>query len=195
MPIRAFHWSVPWFASVAGCAAPDPRPRSWRRRASPRSPAAARPGEVVSRVPGPDEIAARGRAAEQVVVATVVGVEPRAVVNEYGDEIIVSDTTVVVEESLRGGLSSPASTLRIEVEGGTLGELTLDVSDMPVLEVGDRGVFFVDRSPRGGHRLHGRAGGLFRLESDQVVDEAGATGLTLDHAPPDLAGAGGAPVR
>ena len=182
MPIRAFRWCVPWCLGVSVGAlvlTPD--------TAGGQPPEPSNPDAVVSRVPAPDEIAARARDAEQVVVGTVVGVEPAAVVTEHGDELIVSHTTVVVEESLRGGLSEPASTLRLEIEGGTLGELTLEVSDMPVLEVGDRGVFFVDRSPRGGHRLHGREGGLLRLESDEVVDEAGGTGLTLDRLRRDLA--------
>ncbi len=120
------------------------------------------------------DVISRARGAERVVVGTVDRVVPMAVQNQHGDQLIVSRTTVVVEEVLQG---SPTQTLTVDIEGGTLGDLTLEVSDMPTMKQGDRGVFFVKRSAGGSHVLHRRGEGLLRLRQDEVVDRPG---LTLD---------------
>ena len=120
------------------------------------------------------DIISRARGAERVVVGTVDRVVPMAVQNQHGDQLIVSRTTVVVEEVLQG---SPTQTLTVDIEGGTLGDLTLEVSDMPSVKQGDRGVFFVRSSPGGSHVLHRRGEGLLRLRQNEVVDRPG---LTLD---------------
>ena len=116
----------------------------------------------------------RTPAAVEIVVGTVARVEPMEHENEYGDKLIISRTTIVVEEVLKG---SPAATITLDVEGGTLGDLTLNVSDMPSVRRGDRGVFFVTRSRQGQNVLHQRGRGLLRLNKDDIVD---GTGLTLD---------------
>ena len=120
------------------------------------------------------EIISRARGAERVVVATVTRVVPMAVQNEYGDQLIISRTTLVVEEVLQG---SPAPTLTVDIEGGTLGDLTLEVSDMPSVRQGDRGVFFVSRAAGDAYVLHRRGEGMLRLRQNEVVDRPG---LTLD---------------
>ncbi len=120
------------------------------------------------------DVISRARGAERVVVGTVDRVVPMAVQNEYGDQLIVSRTTVVVEEVLQG---SPTQMLTVDIEGGTLGDLTLQVSDMPVVRQGDRGIFFVRPSAPSLHVLHRRGEGMLRLRQDEVVDHPG---LTLD---------------
>ena len=109
-----------------------------------------------------------------MVVGTVDRVVPMAIQNEYGDQLIISRTTVVVEEVLQ---DSPAEALTADVEGGTLDDLTLEVSDMPSVKQGDRGIFFVTRSTGDSHVLHRRGEGLLRLRQNDVVDRPG---LTLD---------------
>ena len=120
------------------------------------------------------DVISRARGAERVVVGTVDRVVPMAAQNEYGDQLIISRTTVVVEEVLRG---SPTETLTVDIEGGTLDDLTLEVSDMPSVKQGDRGIFFVTRSAGDSHVLHRRGEGLLRLRQNEVVDRPG---LTLD---------------
>ena len=120
------------------------------------------------------DVISRARGAERVVVGTIDRVVPMAVQNQHGDQLIISRTTVVVEEVLQG---SPTRTLTVDIEGGTLGDLTLDVSDMPSVKQGDRGVFFVRPSADGYHVLHRRGEGLLRLRQDEVIDRPG---LTLD---------------
>ncbi len=120
------------------------------------------------------DVISRARGAERVVVGTIDRVVPMVVQNQHGDQLIVSRTTVVVEEVLQG---SPTQMLTVDIEGGTLGDLTLEVSDMPSVKLGDRGIFFVRPSAGGSHVLHRRGEGLLRLRQNEVIDRPG---LTLD---------------
>src|SRR4051794_23860315 len=75
----------------------------------------------------PITIAERAKGAETVVVATVIEVTPAFEHNEFGDRLIVSHALLRVEETLKG---SPPAIMPLDVEGGTIGALTLKVSDM-----------------------------------------------------------------
>jgi hypothetical protein len=80
---------------------------------------------------------------------------------------------VDVTETLKG----PGRTsVRVQLEGGTVGDLTLRVSDMPALRPGDRGVFFLDAGSSGEFLPHDRGRGVLRLRADDRVE--GST-LTL----------------
>ena len=119
-------------------------------------------------------IADRARGAEQVVVGRVSSVTPIWRENDFGDRLIVSVLHVIVDESLKGS-SQPA--IDVEVEGGTIGSLTLRVSDLDTFVAGDRAVFYVQRNRRGGLIPHRRGLGL------QKLDDAGrvrGSGMTLD---------------
>src|SRR5262245_7321863 len=74
----------------------------------------------------PVPLAERARGAERVVVGRVASVSPQWQVNEFGDRLIVSTLHVAVTETLKGE-STP--TVDVDVEGGTIGQLTLRVSD------------------------------------------------------------------
>jgi hypothetical protein len=78
----------------------------------------------------PVPIAERARGAERVVAGRVGSVTPEWQTNEYGDRLIVSVVRVNVTETMKGE-SSP--TVDVEVEGGTIGTLTLRVSDQLTL--------------------------------------------------------------
>ena len=86
--------------------------------------------------------------------------------NEFGDRLIVSVVTVAVDETLRG----PAQpTVTVEVEGGTIGDLTLHVSDLEPVATGERVVFYLARNARGVFVPHLRGQGLLKLDrSDRV---------------------------
>jgi hypothetical protein len=88
-----------------------------------------------------EDVPTRAKGAQKIVVATVMSVTPTFETNKWGDRLIVSHADLKVEESLKG---NAAQVLSLDVEGGTIGDLTLKVSDMEVLAPGDRGVFFVD---------------------------------------------------
>src|SRR5262245_31452890 len=72
-------------------------------------------------------VADRARGAEQVVVGHVSSVTPTWRNNDFGDRLIVSVVHVIVDETLKG---SSQSAIDVEVEGGTIGSLTLRVSDL-----------------------------------------------------------------
>jgi hypothetical protein len=117
---------------------------------------------------GPHDVSIgdRARGAERVVVATVVGVTSEFSTNDYGDQLIVSHAQLRVDESLKG--AGPASFV-LDVEGGTVGEITLQVSDMPVLNRGERAVVFVTSTRSGRKVPHMRNLGVLKLDSADMV--------------------------
>jgi hypothetical protein len=124
---------------------------------------------------GPEvDIATRAKGAKNVVVVTVVDMQSTFDVNEYGDRLIVSHALLQVDETMKGAREQVVT---VTVEGGTVGDLTLEVSDMPMMVKGDRAVMFLDASNRGGYVPHGRGLGVLKLDSGNRV---AGTSLTLD---------------
>jgi hypothetical protein len=118
------------------------------------------------------DVATRAKGAAAVVVGVVTDVDPRLDVNQFGDRLIVSQVWVSVEESLKGS-SSPL--LSVDIEGGTIGDLQLRVSDMPTLRKGERGVFFLDSTASGVYRPHDRGFGVLKLDASGRVQGSGAS--------------------
>ena len=116
----------------------------------------------------------RARGAERVIVGRVASSQPIWRVTEHGDRLIVTVLRVIVGETLKGAAES---TLDVEVEGGTIGDLTLRVSDLPILVAGDRAVFYLRRDARGALVPRGRGEGLLRLDQSNRVP---GSSLTLD---------------
>jgi hypothetical protein len=125
-----------------------------------------------SSVPVP--LVERARGAAQVVVGRVTAVNPVWQVNDFGDRLIVSVVHVAVDETLKGAAQS---TVDVEVEGGTLGGLTLHVSDEESFVAGDRAVFYLRRSLRGALVPHLRGQGTLKLDRNSRVPNSS---LTLD---------------
>ena len=73
----------------------------------------------------PVPLVERARGAEHIVLGRVASVSPEWRVNDFGDRLIVSVVRVAVDETLKG---DSQATVDIEVEGGTVGSLTLHVS-------------------------------------------------------------------
>jgi hypothetical protein len=121
------------------------------------------------------DIPTRAKGADRVVVATIADVNASFATTEHGDQIIVSQVTLMIEDNLKGG--SREAMLSVDVEGGTVGDLTLEVSDMPSVHQGERAVFFLRRSAEGKHVPHLRGQGIIKLQSDDSVH---GTSLTLD---------------
>jgi hypothetical protein len=115
-------------------------------------------------------LAERTRGAERVVVGRVSSVNPIWRTNEFGDRLIVSIVNVTVDETLRG---PTLSSVELEVEGGTIGDVTLNVSDLEPVAPGDRAVFYLARNRRGVFVPHLRGQGLLKLDrSDRVRNSA-----------------------
>lgn len=122
----------------------------------------------------------RARGADQVVVGHVSSVTPIWRDNDFGDHLIVSVLHVIVDETLKG---SSQSAIDVEVEGGTIGSLTLRVSDLDTFTRGDRAVFYLQHSRRGDLIPHRRGLGLQKLDGAGRV--FGST-VTLDQIRRDV---------
>jgi hypothetical protein len=118
-------------------------------------------------------LADRARGAERVVVGRVSAVAPVWQVNDFGDRLIVSIVSVVVDETLKG---PSQATVDVEVEGGTIGDVTLRVSDLASFVPGDRAVFYLSRSSRGVFVPHLRGQGVLKLD---LQDRVPGSSLTL----------------
>ncbi len=118
--------------------------------------------------------AERAQGAERIVVGRVASVAPLWRVNEFGDRLIVSVVRVNVSQTLKG---QPLPTLDVEVEGGTIGELTLRVSDQMSFSPGERAVFYLKRTARGTFAPHLRGEGLLKLDA---ADRVSGSSLTLE---------------
>jgi hypothetical protein len=120
----------------------------------------------------PDGIADRARGADQVVVAQVVAVTPSYETNEYGDRLIVSHVDLNVEETLKGKAAHRAS---LDITGGTLDGITLEVSHEPKVRLGERGVFFMKLKRNGKFGPHKGDEGVLALDAQNRVK-----GTTVD---------------
>jgi hypothetical protein len=117
-------------------------------------------------------LAERARAAERVVVGRVTSVNPAWSTNESGDRLIVSNVSVAVDETLRG---PTLPSVDVEVEGGTIGDLTLNVSDLEPVAPGERAVFYLARNTRGVFVPHMRGQGLLKLDRSERVRNSAVT--------------------
>jgi hypothetical protein len=114
----------------------------------------------------PVDIPERIRGAGRVVVAQVTTVTPGWQTNGYGDQLIVSRVALRVEETLKG---TPAAMLTLDLEGGTIGDLTLHVSSLPGLSTGERAVFFLDPTSDGSSLPHLKGLGILKLDQNNQV--------------------------
>ena len=103
--------------------------------------------------------------AERVVVATARSVGGTWRQNIHGDRIIVSRVRLVVDETLKG---APANEVWMEIEGGTIGGWTLEVSSLPLMTAGDRAVFFLNADENNVHHPYLKGQGILDLEGDMV---------------------------
>ena len=84
----------------------------------------------------------------------------------------MSTAQLGVDETLKG---APASVLDVEYEGGTVGDLTLKVSDLPSLEPGERAVFFLDAGRGLSFTPHDRGRGILKLSDNDEVENTSMT--------------------
>jgi hypothetical protein len=118
----------------------------------------------------PADLPSQARGAARVVIGQVSDVQARFETNRFGDQLIVSTLAVDVLETLKG----PAlPQVRVAVEGGTVGDLTLKVSDLPQLERGQRAVFFLAGDEP--FEPYERGRGILKLAADDRVEGSSAT--------------------
>ena len=130
----------------------------------------------------PTDLAAHSRGAGKVVVARISAVHSAFATNRFGDQLIVSNAVLEVLETLKG---APQAVTTVTVEGGTVGDLTLRVSDMSELKEGERAVFFLD-ADGAGNVPHGRGRGILKLDDN---DKVKGSAVTLDQVKDAVRGA------
>jgi hypothetical protein len=129
---------------------------------------------VWASVDPPVEVADKAKGANKVVAATVTNVQSAFGVNDFGDRLILSQVTFQVSETMKG---SHEPTVTMTLEGGTVGDLTLEVSDMPTMERGERAVLFLTSSRSNGNVPYRRGAGVMKLDGE---DHVPGTDLTLE---------------
>jgi hypothetical protein len=132
------------------------------------------PGSTRALSPQSENLDLRIRGAERVVVATVRDIAADWRENEHGDRLIVSRVALEIAETLKGEVTETAW---LDLEGGTRDGLTLVVSSLPVLEVGERAVFFLAPLARGVYGPFDGADGILSLDEHDGVR---GTALRLD---------------
>src|ERR1700704_4578902 len=98
-------------------------------------------------------------------------------VGEGGQRQIVSYVTFKVDDALKG---SPGATYTSRMLGGTVGEITMALSDAPEFKVGDKDILFVEHNGSQFVPLVGIMHGRFHLQTDSggretVTKESGAS--------------------
>jgi hypothetical protein len=125
----------------------------------------------------------RAKGAKSVLVGKIRHSRAEHRRNEKGDELIVTHHEVAVDESLKGS-SKAGSSVDVVVEGGTVGDTTLVVSDLPALKEGEEVAMFLDDDgddAKGGLKPHRRGLGILRLEHPTGGKaKVRNTGLTLE---------------
>jgi hypothetical protein len=124
--------------------------------------------DVTAPVPIPDRL----KGADRVVVASVGEISATYETNQYGDRLIVSHITLTVEEALKG---RKEPSLPMDMDGGTVGGITLEVSSLPSLKRGDRAVFFLKQNGAGKFVPHLRGQGILKLEHDNRIKDSSLT--------------------
>lgn len=127
-------------------------------------------GGVVAAGPPAELLAQLLRSSQQTIVGTVVETKASRVRNASGDEIIVTRAMIRVSETLKG---RRMAWVPLELEGGTLDGITMGVSDLPLLERGDRGVFLVEAAGPGRFAPRGRGAGILKLDENDRLEGLG----------------------
>ena len=104
--------------------------------------------------------------AERVVVAAASAVSAGWRQTVYGDRIIVTRVLLNVDETFKG---AAAEQLWLEIEGGTVDGVTLEVSSVPLMHAGERAVFFLDAAEGNLHRPFLKGQGILKLDKDELV--------------------------
>jgi len=113
------------------------------------------------------ELKSHMKGADRVFVGRVTRVSSYMKRTDRGDMLIMSHVDMAVEEALKG---QNASTVPMEIEGGTLNGVTMEVSDLPLMKTGLRAVVMAKRNRRGEMVPHHRGAGLLELEQEHVKD-------------------------
>ena len=115
----------------------------------------------------PPEFPALVSLADAIYRGRVTAVESRRLDQPGNRPLIRTYVTFAVERTLKGA-ERPAVVL--DFLGGTVGDLTLEVSDMPVFTIGDHNIVFVQGNGRQFCPLVAVMHGRYRIEHDATAN-------------------------
>jgi hypothetical protein len=91
---------------------------------------------------------------------------------------IETANTLEILSTIKGEPAGPS--LPVQTQGGRVGDLTMRVSDEPVLAAGEEVFVFLRRGADQGWHVYGGDQGVFHVEGDTVVNRAQLTQMALD---------------
>ena len=114
----------------------------------------------------PPEFPALVSGADAIYRGRVTAVESRRI-DRPGRPLIRTYVTFAVERTLKG---AEQAEVVLDFLGGTVGDLTLEVSDLPVFTVGDHNIVFVQGNGRQFCPLVAVMHGRYRIEHDATAN-------------------------
>jgi hypothetical protein len=112
-------------------------------------------------------------------------------IGQGSERTIVTDVTFQVEDVIKG---APGNSYTIRILGGTVGDETIAVSDIPKFKIGDRDILFIEHNGSQFVPLVGIMHGRFRIQKgaagrDIVTKDNGAALSNVEKLGVDEAGA------
>lgn len=120
--------------------------------------------------------------AESIFAGTVTGITQR--VGDTG-KMVWTDYAIEVDDLLKGPARGASTTLSFA--GGTVGDLSFGVSDVPHLSAGDRCVFFVASGEYLAAPTVGWGQGLYRIQEARTEETSRQVLISIDGEPLELA--------
>jgi len=121
-------------------------------------------GTTIGIAPTFDELVEQ---ADTIFFGEVVNLRSSSEKNRDG-RVIVTRVTFKVFQTLKGREAIQA---QLEFLGGTIGDVTLNVEDVPQFKIGDRDILFVNTADRSVSPIVGLVHGRFRVVRDPVTGQ------------------------
>lgn len=83
------------------------------------------------------------KTADSILIGTVIDMESQVVTNKYGDKLILSDVTILVDEDLKDNIDQNERLTIKDVVGGTIGEISMRSSSDPFFQKNERTLTFL----------------------------------------------------
>jgi hypothetical protein len=113
--------------------------------------------------------------ADLIILGQASTVASNFTVNEFGDQLIVSDVTIQPEEVLKGDTELDQELVLQGLWSGQVGEIAMASSDAPLFVQGERFVLFLEAKADGGFRIVDGDLGKFNIDASNRLPKLGRT--------------------
>lgn len=125
-------------------------------------------------IPAKPDFVAMVADADVILVGRVVNLSSRMGSNEFGDQLVVSDVEIQPEEVLKGQIPSGQNILLNGLTGGTVPNLTMMSSEVPLFKQADRSFLFFEQTASGLKLIHG-SDSKYDVDSNGNIREIGSS--------------------